>query len=110
MKRIEVVTPHQKIRLVEIISIETRPIMAGDYVLRKEVWTSLGPDGRYKYGDHYCKALFDRRDNQVTRSYSSNYKEYWAIGQKNEKILENCVAIKFVDDRLNEYYSIKTIL
>ena len=45
-------------------------------------------------------------DNRVGRSYSSDYTDSWAIGQRNEKIVENCVAIRFVDERLNDYYGV----
>jgi hypothetical protein len=98
-------TPNSVMRLAEVVVIENRPII-GDYVLRKEVWNTLGSDGRYKYGEYRSKALFDRMDNRVGRSYSSNYTDSWAIGQKNEKIIENCVAIRFVDERLNDYYGV----
>ncbi len=104
MKRIEVYMP--ACRLVEVVAIESRPIMAGDYVLRKEVWNTLGSDGRYEYGESRCKAHFDRMDNRVGRSYSSDYTDSWAIGKKNEKIIENCVAIRFVDERINDYYGV----
>jgi hypothetical protein len=105
MKRIEVNTPSGMV-LVEVISINHRPIMIGDYVLRKEVYDNLGPDGKYDYKGFRTKALFDRMDNKVGRSYSSNYREVWAIGQKDEKILENCVSITFTDQKLNDYYGV----
>ena len=104
MKRIEVNTPNSGMRLTEVVAIENRPIMAGDYVLLKKVYESLGSDGRYKYDEYRSKALFNRLDNKVGRSYSSNYTDSFAIGQRNEKIVENCVAIRFVDERLNDYY------
>ncbi len=104
MKRIEVYMPAS--RLVEVVAIENRPIMAGDYVIRKEVWNTLGSDGRYEYGESRCSAGFDRMDNRVGRSYSSDYIDSWAIGQKNENIIENCVAIRFVDERINDYYGV----
>ncbi len=85
MKRIEVMTPNSGMRLAEVVVIENRPIMVGDYVLRKEVWNTLGSDGRYKYGEYRSKALFDRMDNRVGRSYSSNYTDSWAIGQKTKR-------------------------
>lgn len=103
MKRIEVYTPNSGMRLAEVVAIESRPIMAGDYVLLKQVWETLGSDGRYVYDGFPSKALFDRMDNRVARYYSE-YKTAWAIGQPGEKIFENCVAIRFVDERLNEYY------
>lgn len=108
MKRIETNTPNSGMRLFEVVAIENRPIMLGDYVLHKEVWNTLGSDGRYKYGESRIKALFDRMDNRVKKMYS-NYSNVCAIGQSNEKILENCVAIKFVDERLNEYYGVNKI-
>jgi len=106
MKRIEVMTPNSGMKLAEVVAVENRPIMAGDYVLRKEVWNTLGSDGRYKYDEYRSKAHFDRMDNRVGRSYFSNYADSWAIGQRNEKIVENCVAIRFVDERLNDYYGV----
>jgi hypothetical protein len=106
MKRIEVNTPNSVMQLFEVVAIENRPIMVGDYVLRKEVWSTLGSDGRYKYGEYRSKAHFDRMDNRVGRLYSSNYTDSWSIGQRNEKIVENCVAIRFVDERLNDYYGV----
>jgi len=106
MKKIEVNTPNSGIRLFEVVAIENRPIMAGDYVIRKEVYEKLGPDGKYEYNGSRTKVLFDRMDNKVSRVYSSNYTESWAIGQQDEKILENCVAIRFVDERLNDYYGV----
>lgn len=108
MKRIEVSTPSSGMRLVEVFAIENRPLMVGDYVLRKDVWETLGSDGRYVYGESRSKALFDRMDNKVKKMYS-NYSNVCAIGQSNEKILENCVAIRFVDERLNEYYGVNKI-
>ena len=106
MKRIEVMTPNSGMRLVEVVAIENRPIMSGDYVLLKKVYESLDSDGRYKYGEYRSKVHFDRMDNRVGRSYFSNYTDSWAIGQRNEKIVENCVAIRFVDERLNDYYGL----
>lgn len=108
MKKIEVNTPNSGMRLFEVVAIYNRPIMNGDYVLRKEVFETLGPDGRYVYGGSHIKALFCQMDNRVTRYYP-DYRNVWAIGQKNEKILENCVAIRFVDERLNEYYGVNKI-
>lgn len=108
MKRIEVYTPNSGMRLAEVVAIDNRPIMAGDYVLLKQVWETLGADGRYVYGESRIKSLFDRMDNRVKKMYS-NYSNVCAIGQSNEKILENCVAIRFVDERLNEYYGVNKI-
>jgi hypothetical protein len=106
MKKLEVMTPYSGMQLFEVVAIENRPIMAGDYVLRKEVWNTLGSDGRYKYGAYRSKAHFVRMDNRVGKSYFSNYTDSWAIGQKNEKIVENCVAIRFVDEKMNDYYGV----
>jgi hypothetical protein len=106
MKRIEVMVPNSGMRLAEVVAIKNRPIMAGDYVLLKKVYESLDSDGRYKYGEYRSKAHFDRMDNRVGKSYSSNYTDSCAIGQKNEKIIENCVAIRFIDERLNDYYGV----
>jgi hypothetical protein len=104
MKRIDVFTT-SGMQLAEVVAIDNRPIMVGDYVLRKEVWETLGPDGRYEYEKSRNKALFDRLDNKVERYYSDY--QAWAIGQRNEKIQENCIAIRFIDEKLNKYYGVK---
>jgi hypothetical protein len=106
MKRIQVNTPNSGMRLAEVVAVNNRPIMIGDYVLRKEVYEKLGPDGKYEYNGSRTKVLFDRMDNKVSRSYSSKYTESCAIGQRNEKIVENCVVIRFVDEKFNDYYGV----
>jgi hypothetical protein len=80
--------------------------MVGDYVLRKDVWMTLDYDGRYEYKKNRIKAIFDRMDNRVKRSYPK-FIEVSAIGQTDEKIIDNCIIIRFIDEKLNNYYGIE---
>ena len=82
--------------------------MIGDLVILKSVAETLDDNGYYEYNGLKSRCHIYRMDNTVSRyrmdntvsrRKGANEYETWAIGQKGNDIIKNCIPIELIGIR-----------